>query len=94
VIFILLTVVRVSVTTVLKEHFLGWRSNYEDRLKSSWTGGSEPLLCLPRHNDTLPAVYELFKRTSYMPLDLSKERIGALSQTSDILSKNFLQVYI
>jgi hypothetical protein len=28
---------RVWVTVVLKEHFLGWRSNYEGRLKSSWT---------------------------------------------------------
>jgi hypothetical protein len=25
------------VTVVLKEPFLGWRSNYEDRLKSLWT---------------------------------------------------------
>jgi hypothetical protein len=43
VIFIPLTVVRVTV--VLKERFLGWRSNYEGRLKSSWTGGSAPPLC-------------------------------------------------
>jgi hypothetical protein len=35
VIFISLTVVRVRV--VLKELLLGWRSNYEGRLKSSWT---------------------------------------------------------
>jgi hypothetical protein len=25
-----------------------WRSNYEGRLKSSWTGGSAPLLCRGR----------------------------------------------
>jgi hypothetical protein len=42
VIFIRVTVVRVMVA--LKEPFLGWRSNYEGRLKSSWTGGSAPLL--------------------------------------------------
>jgi hypothetical protein len=33
----LLTTVRVWVTAVLKEPFLGWRSNYKGRLKSSWT---------------------------------------------------------
>jgi hypothetical protein len=48
VIFIPLTVVRVWVTVVLKEPFFRWRSNYEDRLKSSWTGGSAPLLCWRR----------------------------------------------
>jgi hypothetical protein len=37
VIFIPLTVVKVRVMVVLKEPFLGWRSNYEGRLKSSWT---------------------------------------------------------
>jgi hypothetical protein len=35
VIFVPLTVVRVTV--ILKEPFLGWRSNNECRLKSSWT---------------------------------------------------------
>jgi hypothetical protein len=35
---------------VLKEPFLGWLNNYEGRLKSSWTGGSVPLLCTGRHN--------------------------------------------
>jgi len=30
---------------ILKEPFLRWQSNYEDRLKSLWTGGSAPLLC-------------------------------------------------
>jgi hypothetical protein len=37
VIFIPLTVVRVCVTVVLKGPLLGWRSNCEGRLKSSWT---------------------------------------------------------
>jgi hypothetical protein len=37
---------------------------YEGRLKSSWTGGSEPLFCLSLHNGTLPPVHELFKRPS------------------------------
>jgi hypothetical protein len=37
VIFVPLTVVRVWVTVVLKEPFLGWRNNYEGRLKSLWT---------------------------------------------------------
>jgi hypothetical protein len=45
-IFIPLTVITVLVTVVLKETFLGWRSNYEGRLKSSWTDGSAPLLCV------------------------------------------------
>jgi hypothetical protein len=45
VIFIPPTVVRVYVTVVLKEPFLGWRSNYEGSLKRPWTGGSAPLLC-------------------------------------------------
>jgi hypothetical protein len=36
-IYIPLTVVRVWVTVVLEEPFLEWRSNYEGRLKSSWT---------------------------------------------------------
>jgi hypothetical protein len=30
---------------ILKEPFLGWQSNYKGSLKSSWTGGSAPLLC-------------------------------------------------
>jgi hypothetical protein len=33
-----------------KMPFLGWQSNYEGRLKSSWTGGSAPLLCRGKHN--------------------------------------------
>jgi hypothetical protein len=37
VIFIPLTVVRVSVTVVIKEPFLGWWNVYEGSLKSSWT---------------------------------------------------------
>jgi hypothetical protein len=37
VIFVSLIVVRVRVTVVLKDPFLGWRSNYEYRLISSWT---------------------------------------------------------
>jgi hypothetical protein len=37
VIFIPLTLIRVRVTAVLKEPFLAWESNYEGRLKSSWT---------------------------------------------------------
>jgi hypothetical protein len=48
VIFIPLTVVRVSV--VLKEPFLGWRSNYEGLLESSWTDDGAPLLYRARHN--------------------------------------------
>jgi hypothetical protein len=37
---------------------------YECCLKSSRTGGSAPLLCLPLHNSsTLLPVHELFKRT-------------------------------
>jgi hypothetical protein len=44
-IIIPLTVVRVRVTVVLKEPFLGWRRNCEDCLKISWTGDSAPLLC-------------------------------------------------
>jgi hypothetical protein len=40
----------VWVTVVLKEPFLGWRSYYEGRLKSSRTGDSAPLLCRGRHN--------------------------------------------
>jgi len=40
---------------------------YESRLKSSWTGGNAPLLCLPMHNSgALPLVHELFKRPSYI----------------------------
>jgi hypothetical protein len=42
--FIPLTVVKFWVTVVLKEPLLGWRSNYEGRLKILWTGGSAPLL--------------------------------------------------
>jgi hypothetical protein len=62
-----LTVFGVWVTVVLKEPFSGWRSNYEGRLKSSWTGGSAPLLCFPLHNtDVLPPVHDLFKRPSYV----------------------------
>jgi len=38
---------------VLKESFLGWRSNYEDRSKSSWN-----------NSGGLPPVYELLKRPS------------------------------
>jgi hypothetical protein len=45
-IFIPLTVIRVM---VLKDSFLGWQSNYEGRLKSSWTGGSTLLLCRGKH---------------------------------------------
>jgi hypothetical protein len=51
---------------ILKEPLLGWWSNYEGRLKSSWTGGSVLLLYLPLHNsDTLPPVHELLKQLSY-----------------------------
>jgi len=40
---------------------------YEGRLKSSWTGGSEQLLCFPLHNSgALPPVHKLFKRPSYI----------------------------
>jgi hypothetical protein len=39
-IFIPLTVVRVWIMVILKETFLGWQSNYEGRLKSSWTAVS------------------------------------------------------
>jgi len=36
--------------------------NYEGRLKSSWTSGSAPLLCLHLHNiGALLPVHELFK---------------------------------
>jgi hypothetical protein len=54
-IFIPLTVSRVPVKVVLKEPFLGWRRNYERRLKSSWTGDSAPLLCRGRHNSVTAA---------------------------------------
>jgi len=38
---------------------------YEGRLKSSWTGDSAPLLCLPLHNSgVLPLVHEIFKGSS------------------------------
>jgi hypothetical protein len=42
--FITLTVVRISITVVLKDPFLGWQNKYEGRLKSSWTRSSAPLL--------------------------------------------------
>jgi len=52
---------------VLKEPFLGWWSNYEGHLKSSWTGGSVTLLCGGRHNSgTLPPVHELLKWPLYL----------------------------
>jgi len=35
---------------ILKEPFLGWQSNYEGRLKSSWTGSCALFLCRGRHN--------------------------------------------
>jgi hypothetical protein len=58
VIFIPLTVVRVWVTVVLKEPFLGWRSNYEGRLKSSWTH-----LITPNRNFVEVRWRSLFGRT-------------------------------
>jgi hypothetical protein len=72
VIFIPLTVVTVSVTAVLKEPLLGWRSIYEGRLKSSWTDGSAALLCrLLQNSGALPPVHEIFKRPSYKELKLN-----------------------
>jgi hypothetical protein len=50
-----LTVVKVSVTVVLKEPFLGWRCNWRQC-------AAFMLLCLPLHNSgALPPVHELFK---------------------------------
>jgi hypothetical protein len=67
VIFSPATIVRVWVTVVLKEPFLGWRSNYKGSLESLWTGGSAPLLCRGKHNSgALPPVHELFKWPSYV----------------------------
>jgi hypothetical protein len=40
---------------------------YEGRLKSSWIGGSAPLLCLSLHNSgLLPPVHELLKWPLYV----------------------------
>jgi hypothetical protein len=51
---------------ILKEPFLGWWSNYEGCLKSSWTGNSVLLLCLPPHNSSaLLPVHKLFRWPSY-----------------------------
>jgi hypothetical protein len=44
---------------------VGIANMYEGCLKSSWTGGSVLLLCLPLHNSgALPLVHKLFKRPS------------------------------
>jgi hypothetical protein len=40
----------IPLIVILKQLFLGWRSNYEGRLESSWTGDSAPLLCRGRRN--------------------------------------------
>jgi hypothetical protein len=68
VIFISLTVVTVWVTVVLKDPFLGWRSNCEGLLRSSWTGGSAPLFWRGKHDGALPLHHEPSKRPSYMQL--------------------------
>jgi hypothetical protein len=70
--FIPLTVVRVSVMVVSKEHFLGWRSNYEDRLKSSWTWGSALLLCRGRRNSIISTECQL-ELQKYHNTDLTHE---------------------
>jgi hypothetical protein len=45
----------IVMVVILKEPFSGWWSNYEGRLKSSWTGGSAPLLCRERQNNITAA---------------------------------------
>jgi len=92
VIFVTLTVVRVTVTVVLKKVLVGWRSN-EGRLKSSWTGGSAPLLCRGMHNSIKTAHCHQSTNISKGPRTYTTEHRSLNSFISMKLSnKNFIYI--
>jgi hypothetical protein len=74
---------------ILKEPFLGWRSNYEGRLKSSWTGGSEPLLCRRSHNSITAAHCRQSTNFSNGPRvligDIKKSEVKCKDRKSNVL---------